>query len=85
MYWTLKGRVVGAWCGHNKGHVMSAYGMTLTTMVTELVAAVDADEGPESSDGQRGGGCDISAGLLGPALSELLRSWAELISGEARS
>lgn len=58
---------------------MSAYGMTLTVLATELAAAVAEDEKPEN------GGCDLSAGLYGPAVSEWLRKLAEQLSGEKRT
>lgn len=57
---------------------MSAYGMTLTVLATELAAAVVEDEKPEN------GGCDLAAGMYGPAVSEWLRKIAEQISGEKR-
>lgn len=42
---------------------MSKEGMMLTVLATELAEAVAADERPEA------GGCDLSAGMFGPAVS----------------
>ncbi len=46
---------------------MSANKLSLTILATQLVEAVVKDETPEA------GGCDISAGMLGPNLSAWLR------------
>lgn len=53
---------------------MSAQGMTLTVLCTGLVDAVVKDETPEA------GGCDISAGMIGPNLSAWLREVADLLA-----
>lgn len=47
---------------------MSAHGMATHALAGEIVAAVVADEAD--------GGCDISAGMFGPALSALIRRLA---------
>lgn len=57
---------------------MSKYGMTLTVLCTELAEAVNKDEQPEA------GGCDVSAGMFGPHLSEWLRKLAEQLTNENR-
>lgn len=46
---------------------MSAQGMLLTVLATQIAEAVAKDETPEV------GGCDISAGTFGPHFSQLLR------------
>jgi hypothetical protein len=46
---------------------MSAQGMMVTVLATQIAEAVAKDELPEN------GGCDVSAGLFGPHLSELVR------------
>lgn len=55
---------------------MSAYGVTLTVLATQLIEAVAADEDDE--------GIDISAGIIGKHTAEWLRDVAETISGEKR-
>ena len=57
---------------------MSAYGMTLTVLATQLAEAVAKDETPE------GGGCDLSAGLYGPHASAWLRTVADSICAAER-
>ena len=52
---------------------MSAEGMTLTVLATQLAEAVAKDETPEV------GGCDLSAGMYGPSASAWLRSVAETV------
>lgn len=52
---------------------MSTLGITQTVIATEIVKAVAADETPEN------GGCDISAGMFGPALSQWIREIAKHI------
>ena len=52
---------------------MSAHGMTVTILATELAAAVAKDERPEA------GGFDLSAGMFGTAVSEWIRKVAEVI------
>jgi hypothetical protein len=52
---------------------MSKMGMTLTVLCTGLVDAVNKDEAPEV------GGFDLSAGLLGPNISQWLRDTAKVI------
>ena len=46
---------------------MGAKRLQLTVLATLIAEAVAKDEAPE------GGGCDISAGLFGPHLSQVLR------------
>jgi hypothetical protein len=50
--------------------LMSAYGMILTVLCTNLAEAVAKDEAPEV------GGFDLSAGMFGPNVSEWLRGVA---------
>ena len=55
---------------------MSAYGATLTVLVTQLIDAVVKDEGEE--------GHDIGCGLIGEHTSNWLRDVAENVSREKR-
>jgi hypothetical protein len=47
--------------------------MTLTVLTTKLAEAVAKDETPKA------GGCDLSAGLFGPCVSEWLRELAKAL------
>ena len=49
---------------------MSAYGMTVTLLATQLCEAIAKDEAPEA------GGFDLSAGLFGKAISDWIRETA---------
>ncbi len=53
---------------------MSAHGMLLTVLCTQLAQAVAKDEAPEV------GGFDLSAGMFGPNVSQWLRDTAEEFS-----
>lgn len=52
--------------------------MTLTVLCSELAEAVAKDEQPEN------GGCDLSAGMFGPFVSEWLRKVAAEIDGDGK-
>lgn len=52
---------------------MGTLGATETIIATEICNAVAADETPEN------GGCDLSAGMFGPALSQWVRDTAKHI------
>lgn len=60
-----------------KASHMSAQGMALTVLCTQLVDAVVKDELPEA------GGCDISAGMFGPNLSQWLRDLAKELTANS--
>lgn len=54
--------------------------MLVTTLATQIATAVGADETPAN------GGCDLSAGMFGPAMSELLRDIAgQLATAQAEA
>lgn len=48
--------------------------MTAMAMAGEIVDAMKHDTS------EAGGGCDLTAGMFGPAMTELLRSWAEVFT-----
>jgi hypothetical protein len=48
--------------------------MALTVLATQLAEAVAKDETPE------GGGCDLSAGMFGPNVSQWLREVADALN-----
>lgn len=50
---------------------MSFEGMTSTIIATQIAEAMVFDESEE------GGGCDLSAGMFGPRMTELVRAWAK--------
>lgn len=55
---------------------MDARKLQLTYLVTKIAEAVAMDETVEA------GGCDLSAGMFGPNMSDLIRDIVDLVNGD---